>query len=297
MLKVSCIFLSGLAWFALEAPSQRTRAKPVNPLYAMDTCTKRPYPTNDIPPAKQLDMVKELGYAGIAWTEEPPEQVRAVAGLARERGLKIFAIYCAAQVTAEGDLRYSPKLPDIMTALKDQGTIIWLHIGGKGPAFASLTGHEPVVKKLRALAETAAGKGLRVALYPHVGEWSARFADASRLARLVKHSQFGVTFNLCHSLAQGEEKRIPELLAEAKEVLFTVTINGADAGLAKPEWGRLIQTLDRGTFNVASVLARLRQIGFTGPVGLQGYGIGGDRRKNLAASMSAWHKLSKALER
>ena len=42
-----------------------------NAFYAMDTCTKRPYPKNDIAPAAQLDMLKELGYAGIAWTEEP----------------------------------------------------------------------------------------------------------------------------------------------------------------------------------------------------------------------------------
>jgi sugar phosphate isomerase/epimerase len=268
-----------------------------NPFYAMDTCTKRPYPKNDIPPAQQLDMLKELGYAGIAWTEEPPDQVRAAAALARKRGLKVFAIYCAAQVSAQGDLHYSEKLPEVMTALKDQGTIVWLHIGGKGPAVDSLTGQEPVVKKLRGLADIAAASGLRVALYPHVGEWTAHFRDATGLARLVKHPQFGVTFNLCHSLALGEEKRIPELLEGAKDLLFTVTINGADSGLARPDWGRLIQTLDRGTFKVGDVLGKLRKIGFTGPIGLQGYGIGGDRRENLATSMGAWRKLVQAAGR
>jgi hypothetical protein len=35
-----------------------------NPISAMDTCTKRPYPKNDITPAQQFDMLKELGYAG-----------------------------------------------------------------------------------------------------------------------------------------------------------------------------------------------------------------------------------------
>src|SRR3954465_14754584 len=88
------------------------------PFYAMDTCTKRPYPKNDIPPGQQLDMLKELGYAGIAWTEEPPEQVKAAADEAAKRGLKIFAIYCAAQVTPDGGLKASPRLPEIMAALK-----------------------------------------------------------------------------------------------------------------------------------------------------------------------------------
>jgi sugar phosphate isomerase/epimerase len=265
-----------------------------NAFYAMDTCTKRPYPKNDIPPARQLDMLKELGYAGIAWTEEPPDQVKAVAREARERGLKVFTIYCAAQVTPDGDLRHSPRLPEIMKALKGQGAVVWLHLGGKGPAFDSLTGKEAVVKKLRALADTAAEHGLRVAVYPHVGEWTARFGDATRLAKVVNHPQFGVTFNLCHCLAMGDEARIPELLAEARRVLFAVTVNGADAKVGRPDWGRLIQPLGRGTFDVGGVLRKLREIGYTGPVGLQGYGIGGDRRENLAASLAAWKKLSRA---
>ena len=65
----------------------------------MDTCTKRPYPKNDITPAQQFDMLKELGYAGIAWTEEPPEQVNAAVDEAEASGLKMFAIYCSATVT------------------------------------------------------------------------------------------------------------------------------------------------------------------------------------------------------
>ena len=268
-----------------------------NPFYAMDTCTKRPYPRNDITPAQQLDMLKALGYAGIAWTEEPPEQVRAVAAEARKRGLEIFAIYCAAQVTAGGDLRASPKLPEIMKALKGHKAVVWLHLGGKGPAFDALTGKEPLVSKLRALADVAAKNGLRVAIYPHVGEWTARFGDATRLATVVNHPQFGVTFNLCHCLAMGDEKRIPKLLETAKKVLFAVTINGADTGVGRPEWRRLIQTLDRGSFDTTALLRKLREIGYTGPVGLQGYGIGGDRRENLAASMNAWRKLTRAAAR
>jgi sugar phosphate isomerase/epimerase len=263
----------------------------------MDTCTKRPYPKNDIPPAAQLDMLKELGYAGIAWTEEPPAQVKAAADEARERGLKMFAIYCAARVTPEGDLEHSPKLGEVMEALKGHGSVVWLHIGGKGPDFAGLTGKEPAVKKLRGLADAAAAQGLRVAVYPHVGEWTARFGDAAKLADVVDHPAFGVTFNLCHSLAMGDEKNIPALLKAAKGRLLAVTINGADSGLARPEWGRLIQTLDKGSFDVAALLRQLREAGYSGPIGLQGYGIGGDRRQNLAGSMAAWRKLNEAAPR
>jgi sugar phosphate isomerase/epimerase len=262
-----------------------------NDFYAMDTCTKRPYPKNDIPPAAQLDMVKETGYAGIAWTEEEPQQVKGVAELAEKRGLKMHAIYCGATVSDKG-LSYSSRLKPIIHALKGHDTILWLHIGGKGPAFASLKGDEPVVQELRAVADLAAASGLKVAVYPHVGEWTERVQDAVRLAKVVDRKNFGVCFNLCHCLAMGDEAKIPALLEEAAPYLITVTVNGADAGVKGAQWGRLIQPLDRGSYDVGIVLRKLEQVQFRGPIGLQGYGISGDRQANLAASMQGWQKLT-----
>jgi sugar phosphate isomerase/epimerase len=254
----------------------------------MDTAFARPGPTTE----QQLDLVAQLGYAGIAWTETAPEKARAIAQQAEKRGLKMYTIYCRAAVTPQGDLSWSPQLPQLMEALKGHGTIVWLHVGGRGPAIDSLTGGEPVVKKLRSLADTAAANDLRIAIYPHVGEWTARFGDATRLARLVDHPRFGVTFNLCHALAVGDEQRIPSLLEAARPVLFTVTINGADSGVNKPDWKRLIRTLDQGTFDVGIVLRKLREIGFAGPIGFQGYAISGDSRSILAPTIQAWRKYS-----
>lgn len=283
--------LALMALAPLAAPAGGRDPLP-NAFYAMDTCTKRPYPKNDIPPAQQLDLLKAARYAGIAWTEEPPAQIEALVKEATKRDLHVYAIYCGARVTPAGELAHSPQLPAMMASLKGQPAVVWLHIGGKGPAFDKLTGDEPLVKSLRKLADTAAANGLSVAVYPHVGEWTAHFGDATKLARVVKHPRFGVTFNLCHSLALGDEKRIPQLLNDAKGLLVAVTINGADSGVNRPDWSRLIQTLDHGTYDVAALLHRLNNLGYRGPIGLQGYGIGGDRRMNLARSMGAWRRLA-----
>jgi sugar phosphate isomerase/epimerase len=261
-----------------------------NPFYAMDTAFARPGLTTE----QQLDLVAKLGYAGIAWTETTPEKALAVAQQAEKRGLKMYTIYCRAAVTQQGDLTCSPQLPQLMAILKGHAAIIWLHIGGHGPAMDSLTAGQPLVKKLRSLADAAAANGQRIAIYPHVGEWTGRFADATKLARLVDHPSFGVTFNLCHTLAMGDERQIPSLLEAARPVLFTVTINGADSGVGKPDWRRLIRTLDQGTFDVGIVLRKLRQIGFTGPIGFQGYAISGDSRSILSPTIEAWRKLSAA---
>lgn len=284
-LTLAVLFAPFAAAFAAENGAGAT-----NPFYAMDTAFQRP----GLNPTQQLDLVKELGFAGIAWHEQAPAQARAAALEAEARGLTMFTIYCAAQVTPEGELTYSPELPALMESLKGRHTIIWLHLGGNGPAIAALTGEEPVVRKLRALAQTASANGLRIALYPHFGEWTARFGDAVRVARLVKHPALGVTFNLCHSLAAGEEARIPELLEQAAPVLATVTINGADSGVQNPDWKRLIQPLDRGSYDVGIVLRKLKQIGFAGPIGFQGYGINADARAILQPTMAKWRELTSA---
>lgn len=273
----------------LQAQDAGPQALP-NPFYAMDTSFQRP----GLTPAEQLDLVKELGYAGVAWHEQTPEQVKATVDDLVKHGLKMFTIYCPAKVTPDGDLTHSPGLPKLMESLKGHGAIIWIHIGGAGPAFDKLTGKEPLVAKLRSLSDIAAANGLRIAIYPHLGEWTARFGDATRLAKIVNHPQFGVTFNLCHNLAIGDEAKIPALLDDAKDVLVTVTISGADTGVSGGKWDKLIQPLDKGSFDVGAVLKKLKQIGFTGPIGFQGYGIKSDARTILVPTMDAWRKLSAA---
>lgn len=276
----------------LTAPVDATPPRTPNAFYAMDTCTRRPYPKDDISPARQLDLLKELGYAGVAWTEEDPQKVRAVRAEAELRGLRMFAIYGSAKVSTQGELTVSPLLEPLLEVLDGHGTLVWLHIGGKGPDIASLAADAPAIVRLRDLSAKAACHHLELALYPHVGDWTERVADAIRVARLVDRPNFGVTFNLCHCLAMGDEARIPELLRQAAPYLKTVTINGADAGVKGPRWDRLIQTLDRGSFDLGKLLVILRGVGFDGPIGLQGYGIGGDRRDNLSRSIGAWRRIS-----
>ena len=59
-------------------------------------------------------------------------------------------------------------------------------------------------------------------------------------------------------------------------------------------WKELIQPLDRGTYDVFQLLRLLRKMKYTGPIGLQHYGIGGDARENLEHSMEGWKRLSGA---
>jgi hypothetical protein len=55
---------------------------------------------------------------------------------------------------------------------------------------------------------------------------------------------------------------------------------------------KYIQPLGAGTFDVGAFMKTLSKLGYTGPVGLQCYSIGGDARDHLIRSMAAWRKLN-----
>jgi sugar phosphate isomerase/epimerase len=128
-------------------------------------------------------------------------------------------------------------------------------------------------------------------LYPHQGNWVERIEDAVRVAEKVDRANVGVMFNLCHWLRVDSSRDYRVLLKRAMPRLWAVSINGADARDEKPGWERYIQPLDRGSFDVAAFLRTLDELGHTGPIGLQCYGIGGDAREHLARSMAAWKRI------
>lgn len=250
------------------------------PFFAMDTGT------NDAErdtPEKQAAVLRELGYDGkdVSGIANVEPTLRAL----DEQGLRLFGVYEGINIDA-GNFDVSAWEP-AMKVLEGRETVLWTPLLSKKYGVSSPEGDADAVRILQTLAEAAASHGLRIALYPHTGFWAARAEDAVRVARKVQRPNVGVTFNLCHWLmVDGENLR--QRIEDAAPHLFMVTINGADRG---DTWKALIQTLDKGSFEAGQVLDILEDIGYQGPIGLQGYGIGGDVRENLSRSMGAWREL------
>jgi len=258
-----------------------------NPFFAMDTATKD---DKHKTAKEQVEMVKELGYAGIGCTAG-----KGVGEMLEEldkNGLRLFAVYLGANIDADQQ-KYGPELKEAIEVLKGRNSILWLFVQSKKLKPSSLEGDARAVEVIREIADMAAESGVRVSLYPHTGFWVERVEDAIRVAKKVDRNNVGVTFNLCHWLKTDDEKNMKSILKSAMPHLFVVSINGADSG--GKDWKQLIQTLDRGSFNILRFLKALKNSGYTGPIGLQGYGIGGDAYENLKRSMSAWRKLSEKI--
>ncbi len=251
-----------------------------------DTLQSRSSPSTTAPAAgvlpvpEQAHLLADLGYGGIGYTgcQGIPDMLQAL----DTHHLKMFSIYVAAQVGDNGP-SFDADLPAALKALQGRDTLIWLTVQGQVD-----DQDQQAVKIVQQVADLAQEAGLRVALYPHVGFYVASTDDALRIVKKAERKNLGVSFNLCHSLQLGHESRIPEILREALPYLYVVSINGADH---EGGWDRLIQTLDRGEYDVFALLSLLKELDYQGPIGLQCYNIQGDIRENLTRSMGAWKKF------
>jgi sugar phosphate isomerase/epimerase len=260
-----------------------------NPFFAMDTATKD---DNHKTASQQVQMLKEFGYAGISVGYETPESLAEILKELDARDLQLFAVYAGIDIDP-GERPYDPSLVDAMKVLEGRNTILWL-FAESGTQKPSVSEGDPrAVEIVQQLADTAATHTVRIALYPHQGFWLETIEDAMRVAGKVDRRNVGVTFNLCHWLRTSGGGDAEPVLQRAMPRLFAVTINGADTG--GRDWKTLIQPLDRGTFDVRGFLGTLRDAGYTGPVGFQGYGIGGDARDNLRRTMTAWAEYATVL--
>jgi sugar phosphate isomerase/epimerase len=260
-----------------------------NPFFAMDTAAQDP---NHTTAAQQAQMLKDLGYAGIGPGYSGVAPLTEMVKELDSRDLQLFAIYAGINIDP-GTLPYDPSLKDAMKVLEGRNTILWVFAQSKEHSPSAAEGDARAVEILRELADEAALHKVRISLYHHTAFWLETIEDAVRLAEKVDRPNVGVTFNLCHWLRVSESRDARAALARAMPHLSVVNINGADSD--GKDWKTLIQTLDRGTFDVRGFLEILRDAGYTGPIGFQGYGIGGDAHENLKRTMAAWEKQSQVL--
>lgn len=283
------VLLIGLAFWVRPVASadESSPFELNNAFFAFDNGTGR----GELPLADQAAILAELGYDGIGFTGTAniPEMLREL----DRRALTMFSTYVGATIGKDGP-RYDPQLPTAIKQLAGRSTDIWLTIRGGLPT--SPESDAQAVAVVREIAELAAASGLRVVLYPHTGFYVARTDDALRIAKQVNRDNVGVSLNLCHWLKTDGPNDLESLVKRAMPRLMLVSINGADDGPTQTmNWNRLIQPLDRGSFDVLSFLKTLKRCGYNGPIGLQCYQIPGDRRTNLQRSIGAWRHFQRTL--
>lgn len=235
---------------------------------------------------EQATMLKELGYDGVGhiWLDNLADRIKTL----DDAGLRLFQITITVEV-GPGKPAYDARLKDILPLIKGRHVQFDLLVNGMKPSDPSVDPH--AVEILREMSDLVKDSGAQLLLYPHVGSWIERIEDSCRVAEKVDRPNVGVMFNLCHWLRVDPSRDYKPLLKRAMPRLWAISLNGADERDDKPGWEHYIQPLGDGSFDMATFLKTLKELGYRGPIGLQCYGIGGDTREHLAKSMAAWRRL------
>lgn len=141
---------------------------------------------------------------------------------------------------------------------------------------------------------------IEASLYPHFAFLLETLEDAIRLARKVDHPKMKVMFTSYHWFrvrnceARGQPD-YPDLFTEAGNLLNAVNLCGSRV-LEKEEdavggMNPSIEPIDAGTKDVPGILAELERIGFTGPIGIQGYSVNDSPESALRRSFSQLKQL------
>ncbi len=290
------LFLYLAVWFTGTAvfPAAGQPAQSVFPIFVYENGIG---PESSGDKAQRIRLVRDLGFDGME--KGSLDGLEETIATLDTFGLKLYTLYTGIDLD-NPSAPFDPRLVRAMAAIEGHEAMPWVYIKSARFAPSSVDGDSAAVAIVRELADRVAAHGLRIMLYPHRGYWLERVEDAVRVAAKVNRPNVGLTFNLAHFLAEQPRRTDLKTLAEAAmPYLFAVTINGADsvAAAAERPWKSYIQPLGQGTFDTYAFVKTFVDLGYSGPFGLQCYGIQAEPERHLADSMSAWKRYMDRLAR
>jgi sugar phosphate isomerase/epimerase len=265
------------------------------PLYAMDVGFYSTIGTYSL--QSRCEMLAELGYWATdltLWSEPAWHDLPNLAATARATGI---AVAC---VNATVDIGLPLSAPDTvrvlnMIAAADDLPRVEIALLASGFSASNPSGDPLARRFLDAALHAAHHSGTQLLLYPHYGYWLQGGDDAIRLCSRYGDPAVGLTFSSFHWYANGVG-RLREAIAAATPFLRLVNTCGSRRA-ADGYFPASIEPVPAGEFDNFAFLGMLRHVGYSGPIGVQGYGIGGDAYANFRLSRDAIRDIEERLDR
>lgn len=229
-------------------------------------------------PVEQARLLKSLGYDGIC--TRPERGTTEFMAAFDAEGVDIAATYLVLPPETES---VPSNVVRYIESLKGRDTIVWFALG------LGDTTQSNAVSLIHQVCDAAGRADLEVVLYPHANFYTDTVKKVSELCRAADRDNLGISFNLCHFLAQNDQADVEKTLRAVAPDLRLVQLSGANMlPPDKPDWSQLIFPLGEGSFDMRRVLDTLQEVGYTGPFNIQCHQIKQPASKHLKASMDAW---------
>jgi sugar phosphate isomerase/epimerase len=265
-------------------------------LFAMDTAFR--HSLGVYPFETRCEMLADLGYDGTYLTlfdEADWDDLPSLPRVEDRYGLDVAGVWTTIDVDApEGDPE-NERVVDLVETLDGCSNLeVALRARDADWDRSEPDGDDAARRWLERLLDSAAERGITVSLYPHAGFWMERIDDAVRLCESVDRPNLGIVFAGFHWYAvSGTGLR--ETLAAAGPHLSSVNLCGCRKDRESGDLPATIEPLDGGELDNFVVLSALREVDYDGPVGVQGYSVGGDVYAKLRRSRDAFRDMERRL--
>jgi sugar phosphate isomerase/epimerase len=261
-----------------------------NTFYAFNNSMRMPNAPSGM--EAQVDLIKKLGFDGYSGHTNDDYFSRRAA--LDKVGLKMPEVYWGIDMDSTGQITYKEGLKEIVKDSKDRDLVIALYSNVKFYMNNKEEGDPLLAKAIGELADFAAPYKVKIAIYPHVGNYCETSEHSVRLAKMASRPNVGAIFNTCHLLKKEGEEGWEQKLIEALPYLYMISINGADSGNTREmNWDKLIQPLGEGTFDTYRLVKLAKDNGYKGLFGLQCYDIKQDCEVALTKSINTWNAYKK----
>jgi len=258
-------------------------------IYAMDTFFTTSLGTYTID--SRCQILSELGYDGThltIWDAHTAATIPHFISSAQQHKLAVNGIYfmldIANPAAAQATIAHIASIP-VATTVE-----VAIFAERPGLHLSDPSYDTQAITYLQQICALASLHGHQVVLYPHVSFWLETSADALRICQAVNHPALGISFNAYHWYAMGN-RDIHATLTSIAPYLRAANICGSRMNPAGSPMPATIELIDQGELDVFVVLCALYHVGYTGAIGLQGFGIGGDVYSKLRHSRQIFRDL------
>ena len=245
-------------------------------------------------PAEQASLLKELGYDATyhsmnRTSDEGWEKLRSWHDASTGAGLPVAAYYTVVKLGEEPPPG-GHGVEEVIATIPEGSTLeLAITIPGEKPSTPEHDAH--AVDSLKALLAAAKPRSITLSLYHHIWFWMERIDDCVRLASRIDDPALRVTFCGYHWYAV-DGSALHEKLRLAAPWMALANLCGSrayrDGETKKSGLPTTIEPVGEGDFPLGELISGLREISYVGPVGFQGYQIGGDPPDTLRRSIEAW---------
>jgi sugar phosphate isomerase/epimerase len=256
----------------------------------------------------RCEMLKELGYEGTylcLWSQDAWADLPKMETVKEKYGLEAIGVYAGIDVNGPEDSDGNAAVLNLIRTYEG-GKRIELALLASGVENSDRSADGAAVEWLEKLVAIAAERDLLISLYPHYGAWLERIDHAADLCKTIDHPSLRMVFSGYHWLAT-DGKNLHDTLAHAGPYLSSVNICGAtrvdpiqgpgpNGAVDRFGLPAALHPLDEGELDNFAILGALRDVGFTGPIGLLGYSIAGDVYAKLKRSIAAFRDMEERLD-